>query len=111
MNLECNHNTYTFGKATLCDVQFLVTEAMVHHQCSHAMVTVTIRHYKSLLVMNFECHYNTYTFGKATFGGVQCLVTEDMVHHHYSYEMVTIAILHYKSLLVMNLYVTQHLYF
>jgi len=32
------------------------------------MVTVVIRHYKSLLVTDFECHQNTYTFGDTTFG-------------------------------------------
>jgi len=26
MDLECHHNTYTFGDATFGDVQFLVTE-------------------------------------------------------------------------------------
>jgi len=65
MDLECHHNTYNFG-----DIHFLVTEAMVRHHCSYAMVTVTIRHYKSLLSKNFECHYNTYTFGEATFGDI-----------------------------------------
>ena len=50
---------------------FLVTEAIVCHHCSYAMVTVTIRHYKSLLVMNLECHHNTYTFGDTTFGDIK----------------------------------------
>jgi len=36
MDLECHHNTYTFGDATFGDVQFLVMEAMV----------VTIAHMK-----------------------------------------------------------------
>ena len=70
MDLECHHNTYTFGDATFGDVQFLVTKAMVRQHRSYVMVMVAIHHYKSLLVMNFECHYNTYTFGDATFGGI-----------------------------------------
>ena len=70
MDLECHHNIYTFGDANFGDVQFLVIEAMVCHHFSYAMVTVTIHHYKSLLVMNFECHYNNYTFSDATFGDV-----------------------------------------
>jgi len=49
-------------------------EAMVHHHCPYEMVTITIYHYKSLLVTDFVCHYNTYTFGDATFGDVQFLV-------------------------------------
>jgi hypothetical protein len=78
-NFECHYNTYTFGDATFGDVQFLVTEAMVHHHCSYEMVTVTIHHYKSLLVTDFVCHYNTYTFGDATFGDVQFLVTNALL--------------------------------
>ncbi len=54
MDLECHHNTYTFGDATFGDIQVLVTDAMVHHHCSYAMVMVTIHHYKSLLVMNLN---------------------------------------------------------
>ena len=50
---------------------FLVTEAIVHHHFPYEMVTVTIRHYKSLLVMDLEFHHNTYTFDDATFGDVQ----------------------------------------
>jgi len=69
-DFECHYNTYTFGDATFGDVQFLVTEAMVHHHCSYEMVMITICHYKSLLVTDFECHYNTYTFCDATFGDV-----------------------------------------
>ena len=79
MDFECHHNTYTFGDATFGDVQVLVTEAMVHHHCSYEMVTVTIYHYKSLLVTNFVCHYNTYTFGYATFGDVKFLVTNALL--------------------------------
>ena len=41
---------------------FLVMEAIVRHHCSYEMVTITIRHYKSLLVSDLECHHNTYTF-------------------------------------------------
>lgn len=96
MDLECHHNAYTFGYATFGDIQFLVTEAMVCHHCSYAMVTITIRHYKSLLVTNFECHYNTYAFGNATFGDIQFFVTEAMVHENFSYEMVMVTIRHYK---------------
>ena len=55
----------------LVTFSFLVTEAIVRHHCSYEMVTVTIRHYKSLLVTDLECHHNTYTFGDATFGDVQ----------------------------------------
>ena len=29
MDLECHHNTYTFGNATFGDVQFLVTKALL----------------------------------------------------------------------------------
>ena len=58
---------------------FLVTEAIVRHHCSYEMVTVTIRHYKSLLVTDLECHHNTYTFGDATFGDVQFLVTKALL--------------------------------
>ena len=43
------------------------------------MVTVTIRHYNSLLVMDLECHHNTYTFGDATFGDVYFLVTKALL--------------------------------
>ena len=70
MDLERHHNNYTFGDATFGDVQFFMTEAMVHHHCSYGMVAVAIHHYKSLLVMKFECHYNNYTFGDATFGDI-----------------------------------------
>ena len=69
-DLERRHNTYTFGDATFGDVQCLVTEAMVRHHCSYEMVTVAIRHYKSLLATDFKFHYNTYTFGDTTFGDV-----------------------------------------
>ena len=58
---------------------FLVTEAIVCHHCSYEMVTVTIRHYKSLLVTDLECHHNTYTFGDTTFGDVQFLVTKALL--------------------------------
>jgi len=37
------------------------------------MVTVTIRHYKSLSVTKFVCHHNTYT-GDTTFGDIEFLV-------------------------------------
>ena len=70
MDLECHHNTYTFGDATFGDIQFLVNKAMVYHHCSYLMVKITIHHYKSLLVTNFEFHYNTYTFGESTFDNV-----------------------------------------
>ena len=60
-------------------LDFVITRGMVRHHCSYAMVTVTIRHYKSLLVMDFECHYNTYTFGDATFGDVQFLMTKALL--------------------------------
>jgi len=43
------------------------------------MVTVTIRHYKLVLVMDLECHHNTYTFGDATFGDVQFLVMKALL--------------------------------
>ena len=42
-------------------------------------MTVTICHYKSLLVTNLECHHKTYTFGDATFGDVQFLVTRALL--------------------------------
>ena len=58
---------------------FLVTEAIVRHHCSYEMVTVTIRHYKLLLVTDLECHHNTYTFGDATFGDVHFLVTKALL--------------------------------
>ena len=58
---------------------FLVMKAIVRHHCSYEMVTVTIRHYKSLLVTNLECYYNTYTFGDATFGDIQFLVTKALL--------------------------------
>ena len=29
MDLECHHNTYTFDDATIGDIQFLVTEALL----------------------------------------------------------------------------------
>ena len=58
---------------------FLVTKAIVRHHCSYEMVTVTICHYKSLLVTKLECHYNTYTFVDATFGDVQFLVTKALL--------------------------------
>ena len=79
MDLECHHNTYTFGVATFGDIQFLVTEAMVRHHCSYGMVMVTIRDYKSVLVIDLECHQNIYTFDGATFGDVQFLVTEALL--------------------------------
>jgi len=79
MKFECHYNTYTFGNATFGDVQFLVTEAMVHHHYSYGMVMVIIYHYKLLLVEDFVCHYNTYTFGDATFGDVQFLVTNALL--------------------------------
>ena len=63
----------------LVTFSFLVTEAIVRHHCSYEMVTVTIRHYKSLLVMDLECHHNTYTFDDATFGDVQFLVTNALL--------------------------------
>ena len=63
----------------LVTFSFLVTEAIVCHHCSYEMVTVTIRHYKSLLVTDLECHHNTYTFGDATFGDVQFLVTKALL--------------------------------
>ena len=58
---------------------FLVTEAIICHHCSYEMVTVTIRHYKSLLVTDLEFHHNTYTFSDATFGEVQFLVTKALL--------------------------------
>ena len=63
----------------LVTFSFLVTEAIVHHHCSYEMVTVSIHHYKSLLVTDLECHHNTYTFGDATFGDVQFLVTKALL--------------------------------
>ena len=79
-DLECHHNTYTFGDATFGDIQFFgVTKAIFCHQCSYEMVTVTIRHYKSLLVSDLECHHNTYTFGDATFGDVKFFVMKALL--------------------------------
>jgi len=43
------------------------------------MVTVTIFHYKSLLVTELEHHHNTYTFGNTTFGDVYFLVVKALV--------------------------------
>ena len=63
----------------LVTFSFLVTEAIIRHHCSYEMVTVTIHHYKSLLVMDLECHHNTYIFGDATFGDVQFLVTKALL--------------------------------
>ena len=80
----------------LVTFNFLVMEAIFRHHFSYEMVTVTIHHYKSLLVTDLECHHNTYTFGDATFGDVQFLLMEAMVYHHFSYEMVMVVIRHYK---------------
>ena len=46
----------------LVKFSFLVTEAIFRHHSPYEMVTVTICHYESLLVMDLECHHNTYTF-------------------------------------------------
>ena len=46
-NLECHHNTYTFGDATFCDVQCLVTEALL---------TVT----NELMVTFFDPHWMSF---------------------------------------------------
>ena len=78
MDLECHHNTYTFGDATFGDVRFFGDGGYCHH-FSYEMVTVTIRHYKSLHVADLECHHNTYTFGDATFGDVQFFVTKALL--------------------------------
>ena len=78
-DLECHHNTYTLGDATFGDVQFLVTDAIVRHHCSYETVTVTICHYKSLLVTDLEFHHNTYIVGDAIFGDVHFLVTKALL--------------------------------
>jgi len=57
----------------------LVMEAIFRHDCSFAMVTVTIHHYKSLLVTDLECHHNTDTFSDATFGETTCTYIKSLV--------------------------------
>ena len=63
----------------LVTFSFLVMKTIVRHHCSYEMETITIRHYKSLLVMNLKCHHNTYNFGEATFGDVQFLVAKALL--------------------------------
>jgi len=56
MNLECNHNTYTYGNAAFGEGQrtspYICTNSDSHersitinHRCSYEMVTAIIRHY------------------------------------------------------------------
>ena len=59
----------------LVTFSFLVTEAIVRHHCSYEMLTVTIRHYKSLLVTDLERHHNTYNFGDVQFLVTKALLT------------------------------------
>ena len=63
----------------LVTFSFLVTKAIVHHHCPYEMVTITIRHYKSLLVTDLECHHNTYNFGDTTFGDIHFLVMKALL--------------------------------
>ena len=42
-DLECHHNTYTFGDATFGDVQFLVTKALLTFT-NELMVTIFTPH-------------------------------------------------------------------
>ena len=79
-----NHYSWQTLNATITPIllatfNFLAMEAKVHHHWSYKIVTITIHHYKLLLVTDFECHYNTYTFGDATFDDVQFLVTKALL--------------------------------
>ena len=84
----------------LVTFNFLVTEAIVYHHFSYEMVTVTIRHYRSLLVTDLECHHNTYTFGDATFGDESSFDPRqwaygDIFRPSPKYEIVTVNECHY----------------